>query len=328
MKHADMAMYQAKDEGKNTFRFYSGELNEKAQLRMEIETDLRHAISNGDLELYYQPKVDLEQQRITSVEALIRWHHPEKGMISPIEFISIAEDTGLILPLGAFVIERACRQINIFNKQGRDISVAVNISVQQFEQSEFADIVKAILKKTGAEPRCLELEITESMAMNNYAIALRHIGALKELGVRFAIDDFGTGYSNLAQLSRLPFDVFKIDRSFIDALSSESDYNGNVIVRTIIAMAHNLNYETVAEGVETADQLLQLRQAGCEAMQGFYFAKPMPISDLYAWLDDEAGNVVQAALAPVVDVLALRASYRACLLAMLRLAMAFGNWSK
>lgn len=288
MKHADMAMYQAKNEGKNTVRFFSAALNQQTQDRMEIEIDLRKALKTNELELYYQPKIDVVKRETNSAEALIRWHHPEKGMVNPGEFISVAEDSGLILPLGKYVIEAACKQIVEFAKRGQKISIAVNISMQQFEQDDFCEVVLKALKKTGADPKFLELEITESMAMNNYDTAISHITKLKKLGVKFAIDDFGTGYSNLAQLSRLPFDVFKIDRSFVEALDLETDNECNVIAKTITAMALSLNYKTVAEGVETEEQMKQLVEIGCDLMQGFYFAKPMPVSSYYEWLETDA----------------------------------------
>lgn len=294
LKHADMAMYQAKEEGKNTFRFFSSELNDQASNRMEIESDLRKALVNGELELFYQPKIDTNTMKVHSLEGLIRWHHPDKGMINPGEFISIAEDCGLILPLGEYVIETACKQINSFKNTGHKIPIAVNISMQQFEKKDFSEIVLGLLKKTGADAKFLELEITESMAMNDPEIALRHIEVLKAAGVRFAIDDFGTGYSNLAQLSRLPFDVFKIDRSFVMTLGGD-DKNGDAIVRTIIAMAHSLEYETVAEGVETEAQHEALKEAGCRVMQGFLFAKPMNLENLTQWLDMPAKELITKA---------------------------------
>lgn len=292
MRHADMAMYQAKEEGKNTVRFYSDELNKKTKNRMEIEIDLRRAIEEKELELFYQPKINVVEKRADAVEALIRWHHPEKGMINPNDFISVAEETGQIMQLGQYVIETACKQIVEFEKQGRDISIAVNISMRQFESSDFTKVIKTVLKKTGANPKLLELEITESMAMSNVDTAISHITKLKKIGVRFAIDDFGTGYSNLSQLSSLPFDVFKIDRSFVNAMTISTGNDCNVIVKTITAMAHSLNYETVAEGVETKEQLDELIKIGCEVMQGYYFAKPMPIKDLNRWLENDAKQIV------------------------------------
>ena len=285
LKSADMAMYQAKDEGKNTYRFFSESLNKEATRRVEIETDLRAALDSDDqLELYYQPKVSCADGRPKSVEALIRWKHPEKGMIQPLEFIRIAEDCGLILPLGKWVLEEACRQIVKLDAMGLDLSIAVNISTAQFERPDLAQTVIDVLAQTGANPVKLELELTESMAMQDPALAIKHIEALKLLGVRFAIDDFGTGYSNLSQLSKLPFDVFKIDRSFVDMLDGEEDDHGRAIVRTILAMAHSLNYETVAEGVENAAQFEFLANHGCTFVQGYHFSRPLPAEDVVEWI--------------------------------------------
>lgn len=284
LKSADMAMYQAKEEGKNTYRYFSSELNAEASRRMEIEQDLRIALEdNNQLELYYQPKIHCSSALPKSAEALIRWKHPEKGMIPPLDFINIAEDCGLILPLGKWVLEQACQQLKAFEDDGIDISIAVNISTAQFERPDLSDIVISVLEETGANPVKLELELTESMAMQNPEVALKHINVLKKLGVRFAIDDFGTGYSNLSQLSRLPFDVFKIDRSFVDKLTNREDEHGRIIVRTILGMANSLNYETVAEGVETISQLEFLAEYGCTYAQGYYFARPLPSKEFYQW---------------------------------------------
>ena len=286
LKSADMAMYQAKDEGKNTYRYFSEELNAEASRRIVIENDLRIAIEDEEkqqLQLYYQPKVDCKTARPKSVEALVRWNHPEKGMVPPLDFINVAEDCGLILPLGKWVLEEACRQIVRFTENGMDLSVAVNISSAQFDRPDLSAIVIEAIEMTGANPTKLELELTESMAMRNPERALEHINALKELGIRFAIDDFGTGYSNLSQLSQMPFDVFKIDRSFIQMLTNRNDEHGRVIVRTILAMANSLNYETIAEGVETVAQLEFLSEYGCDYAQGFYFARPMPEGQFNIW---------------------------------------------
>jgi EAL domain-containing protein (putative c-di-GMP-specific phosphodiesterase class I) len=218
-----------------------------------------------------------------SAEALIRWKHPERGMIQPLEFINVAEDCGLILPLGRWILAEACRQIKEFQDNGIDISIAVNISSAQFERPDLSQIVLDVLQETGADPARLELELTESMAMQNPEIALSHMKRLKKLGIRFAIDDFGTGYSNLSQLSRLPFDVFKIDRSFVDKLANREDAHGRVIVKTVLGMANSLNYETVAEGVENVSQLEFLTEYGCTYAQGYHFARPMPSKEFYQW---------------------------------------------
>ncbi len=283
LKSADMAMYQAKEEGKNTFRYFSEELNHEASTRMQIESDLRAALDGNQFELHYHPKIDCASGLPKAVEALVRWNHPVRGMIQPLDFISVAEDCGLIMPLGKWVLEEACRQLVEFEKMGLDICVAVNISTAQFERADFCEVVTEALRESGADPKKLELEISESMAMQNPEKALSHMGELKKLGIRFAIDDFGTGYSNLSQLSRLPFDVFKIDRSFVDMLADREDEHGRIIVRTILAMANSLKYETVAEGVETIAQLEFLIEYGCTFAQGYYFARPMPVTDFVEW---------------------------------------------
>ncbi len=284
LKSADLAMYQAKREGKGTYHFFSSELNDRVSHRLRIENDLREALEKDELELFFQPKVKCADNSVDSVEALVRWRHPVRGLVNPGEFISIAEETGLILPLGDWVLKDACRQISRFMMQGLDLSIAVNISAQQFERADFADTVLKAVHDAGIEASRLELEITESMTMSDPLRALEHIRQLKRRGIRFAIDDFGTGYSNLSQLSRLPFDVFKIDRSFIEALSDPSDENARVIVRSILALAKSLQYETVAEGVETEEQLELLRSEGCSHVQGFLFCKPMPVAAFVDWL--------------------------------------------
>ncbi len=284
LKSADMAMYLAKEEGKNTFRYFSEELNHRASHRLEVETDLRNALAQGQLELHYQPKVDCRTGAPVSMEALVRWRHPQRGMVRPGDFIRIAEDTGLILPLGEWVLRAACAQITAFASQGLEMPMAVNISPQQFEQPDFSERLLELVGQEKIRPGLLELEITESMAMSDPGRALDHIRKLKRAGIRFAIDDFGTGHSNLSQLSRLPFDVFKIDRSFIDALGDDADQHGFAIVRTIVAMAQSLNYETVAEGVETAEQQQMLAEMGCTLSQGYLFARPMPANDFISWV--------------------------------------------
>ncbi|MGI9401318.1 MAG: putative bifunctional diguanylate cyclase/phosphodiesterase [Rhizobiaceae bacterium] len=284
LRSADMAMYLAKEEGKSTYRFFSEELNERASLRVEVENDLRVAIVSDQLELYLQPKVDCESGVPVSLEALLRWHHPEKGMVQPGEFIKIAEESGLIVPLGDWVLREACTHINRLEKLNLDYPVSVNISAQQFDQEDFSNRVLQIVQDSGIEARHLEIEITESMAMNNPTRSIEHFAKLKRSQIRIAVDDFGTGFSNLSQLSRLPFDVFKIDRSFIEGICDDHDNHGKTIVRTILAMAKSLDYETVAEGVENEDQRQFLAELGCDYAQGFLFAKPMPAGQAIEWL--------------------------------------------
>ena len=251
---------------------------------MEIETELRTAIEKNQLELYYQPKVECGTGRPVSLEALLRWLHPEKGMVQPGEFIKIAEETGLIIPLGDWVLRQACSYIRKLDDAGLRFPVAVNISTQQFDQADFADTVLEIVRESGIDASRMEIEITESMAMSNPERALEQFRKLKRARIRIAIDDFGTGYSNLSQLNRLPFDVFKIDRSFVKAISDKGDSHGRAIVRTILAMARSLDYQTVAEGVETEEQQRFLAELGCTFAQGFLFAKPMPADATFAWL--------------------------------------------
>ena len=288
LKCADMAMYLAKEEGKNTFRFYSDELNQRALGRLETEIGLRKAIEEDELELHFQPTVDCETGAAVSLEALIRWNHPDKGMIRPGEFISVAQESGLMQPLGEWILNRACHDIRQLEQAGLTLPVAVNIAPQQFERSDFAESVLALIAKNGVDPQRLEIEITEAMAMNNPTRTLEHIRKLKRAGVRISIDDFGTGYSNMSLLTRLPFDVFKIDRSFVSALSDESDLHARTIVQTIIAMADCLGYQTVAEGVESQAQMEDLMELGCRLAQGYYFARPMPVGEIMPWIKNRA----------------------------------------
>ncbi len=286
LKSADMAMYLAKEEGKNTYRFFSEELNARASRRIVIESQLRTALALNQLELYFQPKVEAESGRLVSVEALLRWNHPDRGVLAPAEFIGVAEETGLIQPIGEWVLKSAFRHIQGFERAGLDVSVSVNIAAKQFEQADFAARVLEMINEVDLDAAKLEMEITEEMAMSNPRRTLDHMRRLKRAGVRFAIDDFGTGYSNLSQLSRLPFDAFKIDRSFVEALDEDIDPNGAAIVRTILAMAVGLGYESVGEGVETEEQQKFLTEAGCTLLQGHLFARAMPAPDLVNWARD------------------------------------------
>jgi len=290
LKCADMAMYQAKKEGKGTYHYFSEELNSRVSERMLIESDLRRALDNAEMTLHFQPKIDCDTGIARDAEALLRWSHPKRGSVPPATFIPIAEDSGLIIPLGDWVLETACRQIRKFEEAGHSLTIAVNISIQQFDLPDFASRVLATVAKTGIDPARLELEVTESMAMSDPERARRHMETLKAAGIRFAIDDFGTGYSNLSQLSRLPFDVFKIDRSFVDGLDDPSNRQGHLIVRSILALARSLDYETVAEGVETSTQLQFLIGEGCTHAQGFLFCKPLPAGEFLQWLGQNNAN--------------------------------------
>ncbi|MEO0635219.1 MAG: EAL domain-containing protein [Pseudomonadota bacterium] len=293
LKNADMAMYAAKAAGKNTYVFFSRDMNVKAHSRLSVETDLRLAVEAEEFEVHYQPKVCTTNEQIRGYEALVRWNHPQRGMVSPGDFIPIAEETGLIMPIGYWVLEEACRFAHAIHQDGRKLPVAVNVSMAQFERKDFAERVIEIVKRTGIDPRLLELEITESMAMSDTNHAREITKELRDMGIKFAIDDFGTGYSSLSTITKLPFDVFKIDRSFINQMNDDDD--AKVIVKTILAMAQSLELETLAEGVETKEQADQLGELGCYDAQGFLYAKPMRGDDLLRWMEDHSGSVKSAA---------------------------------
>jgi predicted signal transduction protein with EAL and GGDEF domain len=286
LKNADAAMYHAKEQGRNNLQFYSEQLSARNLERVTIERELRVALEQGDqLELYYQPQIDLRQRAIVGVEALLRWNHPERGVISPGLFVPIAEDTRLIVPVGTWVIEQACRQAHLWDETGvGPLRVSVNLSAAQLHERDFVELVAGILAETGVRPDLLELEITETMMMADPEDTVSKLIGLKHLGVQLAIDDFGTGYSSLAYLKRFPLDRLKVDQAFIRDIASDAD--NEAIVEAIIAMAHSLRVEVVAEGVETEQQLDFLRQRRCDLIQGFLYSQPLPVEDFLPWLLD------------------------------------------
>jgi diguanylate cyclase (GGDEF)-like protein len=270
LKHADLALYQAKGEGGGTYRFFEAEMNARAQARHRLETDLRRALGAGEFELYYQPLFDLETNRIGSFEALIRWNHPTRGMVAPDDFIPLAEETGLIVPIGAWVIQEACRQAMHWPQ---DVRVAVNVSSVQFRKPGLANVLIQALAASGLDPRRLEVEITESIFLESSEALIAVLHSLRSLGIRIALDDFGTGYSSLSYLQSFPFDKIKIDRSFIQQLLSRA--GSTAIVRAITDLARALGMETTAEGVENSEQLAELRLQGCSSVQGYLFSRPV-----------------------------------------------------
>ncbi len=279
LKNADIAMYRAKEQGKNNFQFYSEALNVHTVERLALESDLRRALERDQFVLHYQPKVDIHSGRIASVEALVRWQHPERGLVAPMDFIPLAEETGLIVPIGLWVLQAACAQARAWRDQGLPwLRVAVNLSARQFTHENLLEDVARILDETGLDAEMLEFEITESMVMQDPAKAEKLLAELKAMGVFLSIDDFGTGYSSLSYLKRFPIDSLKIDRSFIRDLPGDGD--DAAITRAIIAMAHGLRLTVIAEGVETAGQLDFLRDNGCDEMQGYHFSKPVPAREL------------------------------------------------
>jgi len=274
LKNADIAMYRAKEQGKNNHQFYSAQLNLHSFERLAFETSLRRAVEREEFLLHYQPKVDMRSGLITGVEALIRWQHPELGLVQPGQFIAMAEETGLIAPIGEWVLRTACAEAQGWVVKGMPpVSVAVNLSARQFARDELATAIMRVLRETGLDPRRLELEITESTVMHNPERAVEVMQQLKRLGVRVAIDDFGTGYSSLSYLKRFPLSSVKIDRSFV--LDLPGDKDDAAITQAVIAMAHSLRLRVVAEGVETAEQYRFLEEHQCDEMQGYYFSKPV-----------------------------------------------------
>ena len=279
--NADAAMHHAKESGRGQYQFFSPQLNADAHARLLLESDLRQALDRGEFVLNYQPKLDVASHRITGCEALIRWRHPSLGLVSPARFIPVAEETGLIVAIGEWVLEEACREAVRLQTAGfPGLLMSVNVSALQLRQEDFVERVSAILARTGLAPALLELEVTESMIMHDVARATRILQRLNDAGVRLAIDDFGTGYSSLAYLKRFPIHVLKIDQSFVRDIMSDPD--DAAIVQAIIALAHSLRLGVIAEGVETREQLEFLKAHHCDAVQGYLIAKPLPIEQLLA----------------------------------------------
>jgi diguanylate cyclase (GGDEF)-like protein/PAS domain S-box-containing protein len=274
IQNADNAMYHAKGHGSNTYRFFQEDMNVQAVRRQSLEACLHRALDRHEFELNYQPMIDLKSGQITGVEALIRWRHPERGLIPPAEFIPIAESCGLIVPIGRWVLREACMQARAWQDAALPhIRVAVNISSLEFRDKTFSANLRATLKKTGLNPRYLELELTESVLMQHVESTAFVLGELRALGVHLAVDDFGTGYSSLSYLSQFPIDSLKIDKSFVHGITSEC--NDAPIIRAVINMGRSLMQRVTAEGVETREQLAFLQSRGCEAGQGFYFSYPV-----------------------------------------------------
>jgi len=281
LKHADIAMYQAKKGGRNRLCFFDHSMQEAVTARAALEADLRRALDRHQFQLYYQIQTDGSSTPL-GAEALIRWRHSKRGLVNPVDFIPLAEESGLIIPIGEWVLDTACAQLSLWQQaiMTRDLVISVNVSARQFRQDNFAETLKSMLQRHAVKPSLLKLELTESMLLENVDELIDKMHTLKEIGVRFSLDDFGTGYSSLQYLKRLPLNQLKIDRSFVDEIATDS--NDKAIVRTIIAMAHGLSLDVIAEGVETREQLELLMENGCTSFQGYLFGRPVPVEEFEA----------------------------------------------
>jgi EAL domain-containing protein (putative c-di-GMP-specific phosphodiesterase class I) len=277
--NADMAMYRAKAEGRNSFQFYIPNMQEQSFQRLVMENNLRRALENDELDTYYQPQVDLESGKIVGLEALLRWKHVALGSISPAKFIPLAEETGLIVNIGSWVLRQACLQAIAWQNMGLPpIQIGVNLSIKQLEQRDFLSNLQEILQETNFNPHFLELEITEGIMMNHVSEKIALLNQIRELGVKLSIDDFGTGYSSLSYLKNLPIDTIKIDRTFIECITHNDQ--DRAIVSLLINLSHSLNLVVIAEGAESREQVDLLRSLGCDLIQGYFFHKALPAEEI------------------------------------------------
>lgn len=287
LRDADIAMYYAKD-SKQNFVVFDKQMHTKAVSQLQLETDLRHAIERKEFEIYYQPIVNLDDGAVSGFEALVRWNHPNHGLISPSDFIPVSESTDLIVPLTLMILQESCRQVGEWSKdaQNRSLFVSVNLSGKHFDHPDLVEQIKDVLDETRFDPTCLKLEITETAVMENAETAISMLKSIKELGVKISIDDFGTGYSSLSYLHKFPIDTLKIDRSFVNSIDDGSE--NEEIVRTIVALAKALNLTVVAEGIENVNQFQYLSMLGCESGQGYLFSRPLPATEIVKLINDEA----------------------------------------
>jgi len=291
-KNADTALYRAKELGRNNYQLYTESMNQKVLQRLDIENSLRRAIEREEFVLFYQPQVDIKTGKIVGLEALLRWYHPDYGLVPPMEFIPIAEESGLIVAIGEWVLKTACIQ----NKKWLDMGmepqlISVNLSARQFQQHNVVEVIDRIRCDSGLAPELLALEITESTAMKDLSFTIDVLSQLRKKGIRVSLDDFGTGYSSLNYLRQLPIDTLKIDKSFVRDITANS--KEEAIAKTVISLAHKLNLTVVAEGVETWEQLLFLKKEGCDKVQGYLFSKPLPAEDIEKILRSKDGFILE-----------------------------------
>lgn len=285
LRHADTAMYQVKEQGRNSFRFYESSMNKRTIERLSLENNLRRGLECGEFELHYQPKIAHDRTSIVGAEALLRWRHPDVGLVSPAEFIEVAEESGLIIPLGNWVLNQACKQISRWKDVlNEGFQISINISPVQFQQRDFLNVVKNTLIDNNTDPRRIQIEITERMLIEDTDRMIALLNSLREMGIEIAIDDFGTGYSSLSYLKRLPIDILKIDRSFVREMSVDDRDAG--IISATITLSHHLGLRVTAEGVETKAQLDHLLEFGCDELQGYYFCAPVPADEFIRWITE------------------------------------------
>jgi EAL domain-containing protein (putative c-di-GMP-specific phosphodiesterase class I) len=295
MRDADAAMYQAKRAGKGRLEVFEPGMHAAVLERLSLESDLRRAVEREEFRVHYQPILDLASEKVRSLEALVRWEHPERGLLLPAEFITIAEETGLIVPMGRLVMREACRQVQSWRSEGSldpGVTLCVNISARQLQDRNLVDDLASLLAGLGLEPHALVLEITESMLVQDVPATVARLSTLRALGVRLAIDDFGTGYSSLSYLRRFPFDILKVDRSFISVRTPDAETSS--LVGAIVAMSRALGLQTVAEGIEGTEQLDWLKELDCDFGQGYHFARPMTAQDVTAFLGAREPNLALA----------------------------------
>jgi len=299
IKNADAAMYRAKELGRNTYQFYKAEMNARALEVLSLESSLRRALDRDEFVLYFQPKAGIAEGSIVGVEALLRWSHPERGLIAPADFMPVLEETGLIVPVGDWVLKAVCQQIKAWQRAGiRVVPVAVNLSPREFAAKDLEKSVMRVLGEHGVDPALIELEITEGSLMVNTEEVVGTLESLARLGIGISIDDFGTGYSSLSYLKRFPLDALKIDRSFVKDITTDAD--DATITRAVISMAHSLGLKVIAEGVETESQLAFLAGHACDEVQGYYLAKPLPAEECGLWLRERRGLKLARAATPTI----------------------------
>ncbi len=292
IKQSDTAMYAAKEAGRNAYRFYTADMNARVQARLQLETDMRRGMMDDEFFLVYQPQIDMATGRAIGVEALLRWRDPERGVISPNEFIPIAEESGMIQALGGRVLRDACRQLMLWQRQNMTLRLSVNLSVQQLQHDGWLSVVEEALRTSGLAARYLDLEITESVIITHPDRAVATLVKLKQMGVSITIDDFGTGYSSLSYLTRLPIQAIKIDQRFVHGL--EQNRNDEAITQAIIALSHSMGLRCIAEGVESLAQFEFLRNHGCEEAQGYLISRPLEEPELRSWwkMQEEENRIV------------------------------------